>query len=184
MARLTRRTILETAAVAALGAKSALVGERPGEARTPTADLRLWYNQPAASAMNEALPIGNGRLGAVLFGAYWSGFDLPRHLTHFTPATMGAMVDLAGGVLVGAEHKSKARYFLRSLRHRLADDTSRRGRAVRAVLENGLGGGVVKLGVELLSPLGEWSRRGEAVRYFIRRRADGEMTTPGEEGHR
>jgi alpha-L-fucosidase 2 len=30
-------------------------------------DLRLWYRQPAAS-WNEALPIGNGRLGAMVFG--------------------------------------------------------------------------------------------------------------------
>jgi len=29
--------------------------------------LRLWYNQPAAN-WNEALPIGNGRLGAMVFG--------------------------------------------------------------------------------------------------------------------
>ncbi len=31
-------------------------------------DLTLWYDQPATSAMNEALPIGNGRLGAMVFG--------------------------------------------------------------------------------------------------------------------
>lgn len=31
------------------------------------ADLRLWYNQPAAN-WNEALPIGNGRLAAMVFG--------------------------------------------------------------------------------------------------------------------
>ncbi|HWA34394.1 MAG TPA: glycoside hydrolase family 95 protein, partial [Cyclobacteriaceae bacterium] len=30
-------------------------------------DLKLWYNKPAAS-WNEALPIGNGRLGAMIFG--------------------------------------------------------------------------------------------------------------------
>jgi alpha-L-fucosidase 2 len=30
-------------------------------------DLRLWYRQPAAN-WNEALPIGNGRLGAMVFG--------------------------------------------------------------------------------------------------------------------
>ena len=32
-------------------------------------DLALWYRQPAKSPMNEALPIGNGRLGALVFGA-------------------------------------------------------------------------------------------------------------------
>jgi alpha-L-fucosidase 2 len=33
--------------------------------RTP---LQLWYDKPAKICMNEALPIGNGRLGAMLFG--------------------------------------------------------------------------------------------------------------------
>ncbi|WBY09949.1 glycoside hydrolase N-terminal domain-containing protein [Sphingomonas sp. 7/4-4] len=30
-------------------------------------DLSLWYRQPAAR-WNEALPVGNGRLGAMVFG--------------------------------------------------------------------------------------------------------------------
>src|SRR5580700_7501218 len=30
-------------------------------------DLRLWYRQPA-KAWEEALPVGNGRLGAMIFG--------------------------------------------------------------------------------------------------------------------
>jgi len=34
-------------------------------------DLTLWYQQPAADSkpMNEALPIGNGRMGALIFGS-------------------------------------------------------------------------------------------------------------------
>src|SRR5882762_188716 len=36
-------------------------------------DLRLWYRQPAKN-WNEALPIGNGRLGAMVFG----GIDSER----------------------------------------------------------------------------------------------------------
>ena len=37
----------------------------------PDRDLTLWYQQPAADKqpMNEALPIGNGRMGALIFGA-------------------------------------------------------------------------------------------------------------------
>ena len=31
--------------------------------------LILWYAQPAKSGMNEALPVGNGRLGAMIYGA-------------------------------------------------------------------------------------------------------------------
>jgi alpha-L-fucosidase 2 len=34
----------------------------------PAGDLKLWYQQPAKVAMNEALPIGNGRIGGVVFG--------------------------------------------------------------------------------------------------------------------
>ena len=55
------------------------------------ADLTLWYQQPAANnqPMNEALPIGNGRMGALIFGApererislnedsLWTGADNP-----------------------------------------------------------------------------------------------------------
>src|SRR5947208_11959213 len=37
------------------------------DAGVATSSLRLWYRQPAAS-WNEALPIGNGRLGAMVFG--------------------------------------------------------------------------------------------------------------------
>src|SRR5690349_6016366 len=32
-------------------------------------DLVLWYQQPAKHVMNEGLPIGNGRLGALVMGA-------------------------------------------------------------------------------------------------------------------
>jgi len=31
-------------------------------------ETKLWYNHPAKDWMTEALPIGNGRLGAMLFG--------------------------------------------------------------------------------------------------------------------
>ena len=52
--------------------------------------LCLWYNQPATSWMTEALPIGNGPMGAMLFGgtdieriqfneiSLWSGDRMPR----------------------------------------------------------------------------------------------------------
>jgi alpha-L-fucosidase 2 len=32
------------------------------------ADTKLWYDHPARNWETEALPIGNGRLGAILFG--------------------------------------------------------------------------------------------------------------------
>ena len=34
---------------------------------TPSDSLRLWFKRPASN-WNEALPIGNGRLGAMVFG--------------------------------------------------------------------------------------------------------------------
>jgi alpha-L-fucosidase 2 len=39
----------------------------PSEKISPASPLSLWYRQPA-SHWNEALPIGNGRLGAMVFG--------------------------------------------------------------------------------------------------------------------
>jgi len=32
------------------------------------ADTKLWYDEPAADWMTEALPFGNGELGAMVFG--------------------------------------------------------------------------------------------------------------------
>ncbi|KAA3614394.1 MAG: glycoside hydrolase family 95 protein [Planctomycetota bacterium] len=44
-----------------------LAGFQPQEAGDAFSDLELWYRQPA-SAWTEALPVGNGRLGAMIFG--------------------------------------------------------------------------------------------------------------------
>ena len=47
----------------------ARAGVSPAQGAPPrvTGDLRLWYRQPAAN-WNEALPVGNGRLAAMVFG--------------------------------------------------------------------------------------------------------------------
>jgi alpha-L-fucosidase 2 len=62
----TRRTALKSGvALATLAA-----GTWRNEARAVESgdhDLRLWYRQPA-EAWTEALPVGNGRLGAMIFG--------------------------------------------------------------------------------------------------------------------
>ena len=42
-------------------------GQLVGEAPPPEEPLSLWYRQPARK-WSEALPIGNGRLGAMVFG--------------------------------------------------------------------------------------------------------------------
>ena len=46
---------------------------------------RLWYRQPAARWL-EALPVGNGRLGAMVFG----GIDLERYALNEATAWSGA----------------------------------------------------------------------------------------------
>ena len=46
-----------------------LAGFLPVQAQKSGNDsLKLWYEKPATSWQKEALPIGNGRLGAMLFG--------------------------------------------------------------------------------------------------------------------
>jgi alpha-L-fucosidase 2 len=70
---LTRRDFVRTAALAAATMGSApladwstmaAAGDVGGTASNPE---RLWYDRPAAN-WNEALPLGNGRLGAMVFG--------------------------------------------------------------------------------------------------------------------
>ena len=58
--------------------------------------LKLWYNKPAA-AWVEALPVGNGRLGAMVFGSVeedllqlnestlWSGGPVPTNINPDAP---------------------------------------------------------------------------------------------------
>ena len=65
---ITRRQTLKggialgAVATGAMRAAGAAIPEGPG-----TSPLTLWYRQPAG-AWTEALPIGNGRLGAMIFG--------------------------------------------------------------------------------------------------------------------
>jgi len=46
-------------------------GELVGRTEAPDAPLSLWYRKPAAN-WNEALPVGNGHLGAMVFGGVTS----------------------------------------------------------------------------------------------------------------
>jgi alpha-L-fucosidase 2 len=68
-----RRTFLFLSALGALGSgcSRAMTQTRIRKQTVPhnpaRGDLRLWYRQPAAN-WNEALPIGNGRLAAMVFG--------------------------------------------------------------------------------------------------------------------
>src|SRR6266404_1293630 len=70
-----RRTFLFLSALGLLpgNLKAAAKWQRPKQSSgTPSSsELRLWYRQPA-TVWNEALPIGNGRLGAMVFGGVQS----------------------------------------------------------------------------------------------------------------
>src|SRR2546422_10790102 len=54
-----------------------------------------------------------GGAGGRLFGRYWSGLDFPRHLVHFTPATMTAMAGGAGRRGAAAPPRTKPRQLTR-----------------------------------------------------------------------
>ena len=70
----SRRQFLQSSALAtaALGLGSASRGDAnaTGRHQRPPAakPMSLWYDQPAKEWMTEALPIGNGPMGAMLFG--------------------------------------------------------------------------------------------------------------------
>ncbi|HXJ82001.1 MAG TPA: class I SAM-dependent methyltransferase [Candidatus Methylomirabilis sp.] len=112
-----------------------------------------------------------GGLGASLFGPAWSGLELPRHLCHFTPGTLGRAVEQAGGRIVWCWHQAKPRYYLWSLGHSLRDrgwDRMARATEQRPVY------GALKLFLEVMLPLCRWARRGEVIRIGIVA-----VTTPG-----
>jgi SAM-dependent methyltransferase len=109
-----------------------------------------------------------GGWGGALFGRYWSGLDFPRHLTHFTPATMRALVEQCGGRVVDEWHWSKPRWIIRSARFWLAARPGAGARLALAALDSRLGSGLVKLGLEVALKAAGPARRGEVVRYFVR----------------
>src|SRR4051812_46742853 len=63
--RISRRAALQTAI--ALGAYSATGSRLAFADDSSPANAQLWYQKPA-QAWTEALPIGNGRIGAMIFG--------------------------------------------------------------------------------------------------------------------
>ena len=107
--------------------------------------------------------------GGRIFGRYWSGLDFPRHLVHFTPATMTTMVERAGGRVTTASHRTKPRYLIRSLRHWLRDQPGAHHRLTLAALDSRVGRGAAKLALETIMPMHRRLGLGEAVRYFINR---------------
>jgi 2-polyprenyl-3-methyl-5-hydroxy-6-metoxy-1,4-benzoquinol methylase len=53
-------------------------------------------------------------LAARWFGPYWYGLDVPRHLTHFTPATLRAMLAEAGFADVALRQERRASWMRHS----------------------------------------------------------------------
>ena len=88
-------------------------------------DLKLWYQQPAGNKqpLNQALPIGNGRMGALVFGepkcericvnedSLWTGGENPSG----SYDTMGAY-QVLGDVFVNLPGQANATNYQRSLR--------------------------------------------------------------------
>ncbi|HZL78208.1 MAG TPA: glycoside hydrolase family 95 protein [Candidatus Limnocylindrales bacterium] len=102
-----------------------------GAANLSAADLTMWYQQPAANnqPMNEALPIGNGRMGALVFGqpererisvnedSLWTGGENPSGNDN----TMGAY-QVLGNVFVNLPAHTNVSDYRRDLD--LADSLS------------------------------------------------------------
>jgi alpha-L-fucosidase 2 len=67
MSRFTRRDFLAVTSITATSIGRGVVARDLEEATGPSSDLVLWYDKPAR-LWADALPIGNGRLGAMVFG--------------------------------------------------------------------------------------------------------------------
>ncbi|MBM4094336.1 MAG: hypothetical protein FJ276_33755, partial [Planctomycetes bacterium] len=115
--------------VAGVDLNTAFAGEFVGEAAAPDGPLSLWYRRPA-SDWDEALPVGNGRLGAMVFGGVdrerlqlnedtlWDGYPIDAS----NPASLEALpevrrllfagrnrdaVELAGRTMMGRPERVK-----------------------------------------------------------------------------
>ena len=80
----TRRELL--AVSAALAALRHMRGQQPFDSKTSRDDLTLWYTEPARR-WADALPIGNGRLGAMVFGGGEDGSPA-KELLQFNEDTL------------------------------------------------------------------------------------------------
>jgi SAM-dependent methyltransferase len=74
-------------------------------------------------------------LEARMFGRYWFGLDVPRHLWQFTPTSLAAMAKSAGLEPVEVGTASSC-YVERSIRNLMAGLKGERGRTMRPVGDN------------------------------------------------
>ncbi len=105
-----------------------------------------------------------GGLGASLFGRAWSGLELPRHPSHFTPDSLERAVTAAGGRVAWRRQQAKPRHYLWSLRIWLRDRGLER---LARLTEWRPVYGAIKLALELTVPLVAWAGRGEAIRVGV-----------------
>jgi len=106
-----------------------------------------------------------GGAGAAIFGKAWSGLELPRHLSHFSPETLERAVGQAGGRVEWCWHGAKPRYYLWSLGFWLRD---RGWPALARLAELRPVYGVIKLFLEMTLPLVRLAKRGEVIRVGVR----------------
>ena len=114
-----------------------------------------------------------GGLGASVFGSAWSGLELPRHLSHFTPGSLARSVQQAGGQIAWCWHRTKPRHYLWSLRILLREQG---WPAAAHLTETRIVYGMLKLFLELTVPLVSRARLGEVIRVGIHR--DGRAVHP------
>jgi len=102
-----------------------------------------------------------GGMGAWIFRNAWSGLELPRHLSHFSPESLTQAIELAGGKILWCWHQAKPRYYLRSLGYFFRD----RGwyRLERFTKWRPFYG-ALKLILEMILPLLCLARCGEVIR--------------------
>ena len=105
-----------------------------------------------------------GGLGAAIFGKAWSGLELPRHLSHFSPESLGRAVKQGGGRLVWRWHGAKPRYYLWSLPAWLRDQG---WSGLASLTERRLVYGLLKIFLEVTLPLVRLAHRGEVIRVGI-----------------
>ncbi len=73
----SRRDFIQTALLGGAAFSLGGCGFGPGRFEEDSAGPTLWYRRPAGE-WNEALPVGNGRLGAMIFGGVGGGVARER----------------------------------------------------------------------------------------------------------
>ena len=77
-----------------------------------TPNLLLWYRQPAVNDWNRALPLGSGRLGAMVFGNV--GLDWSRKNEDGRVRKYNALFVAENGTFIGP-HRGKYKFIIKTL---------------------------------------------------------------------